>query len=150
MSDDKPKVVSLQLRRQLQLKQEGRVPQDAVIRLADEITTLLGEQQMREVKEADPQKAFDFACDQLIAAELSVNTLLRVLEHSLGVVTLNSVLVEVDRRKHHYSIEDGSRKPWPEHDQSKTYMDRLEEREEPKEEAGPGRVVPFKKEPEGA
>jgi len=139
MSEDKPKVVSLRLRRQQQLKEEGRTSRDEVVRLADEVTKLLGEQQLREVKEPTPQRAFDFACDQILALELSANALLRVLEHSLGAVTLNSVLVEVERRKHHYSVE------WPEHDQSKTYLDHLEDREEPKEEHGPGRIVPFKK-----
>lgn len=134
MSDEKqghPKVVSLRLLRQQQLKEEGRVSQDSVVRLADEITKLLGEQQLREVKEINPQVAFNFACDQILAVELSANALLRVLEHSLGPVQLNSVLVEVERRKHHYQVQ------WPEHDQTRTYMDHLEDREEPKEEHGP-------------
>lgn len=141
MSDDKPKVISLQLRRIQQLKNEGAVSPDSVIRLADEITKLLGEQHLREAQSSDPKSKFAFACDQLLAAELSINALLRVLEHTLGPGELNAVLVDVESRKHYYSIEDGRRAPWPAHERSDTYLDHLPD-DDPE---AARRVKPFKK-----
>ena len=108
-----PRVVSLRLRR----KKEAGV--DPIIRLAHEITKLLGEQQKFEVKEPNPQHAFDFAVKQLAAIELSTKALIATLEHSLGPAAFNAVIVEVEHQRRFYKVE------WPKDNESKTYIDHL-------------------------
>jgi len=118
-----PKVISLVLRRKQQIADESRVSKDAVSRLANEITGLLGEQQFREVESPNKKHAFEFACDQLLAIEFSTNALLAVLGKSLGETMVNSVIVEVGRRAPFYKVV------WPDHETTKTYMDHLNEDE---------------------
>jgi hypothetical protein len=132
-NEDKPKVVSLHLRRQQQLKEEGRTEKDPVMTLADEIAKLLGEQQAREVKSESPLVATQFAVNQLLSIELASRALLVMFEHTLGHVRLNEILVEVEHRRRHYKVE------WPKHDQTKTYADHL-----PQEDASDAEVIPIR------
>lgn len=122
--ESKPKVISLRLQRAKQQKAQGHKPTDPVVRLAEELTELLGKQQLREVQAGDTKGGFSFAVDQLLAIELGTQSLLRVLEHTYGPTTMNVILVEVERRRGQYRVE------WPEHDKTKTYFDHMGEQED--------------------
>src|SRR5690606_9050216 len=78
---------------------------DNVIRLADEITKLLGEQQLLGVQSKRAQ--FDFSCDQLVAVELSVQTLMHVIRSALGDEEMGKLHMEAQHRLSRYVVR------WP-------------------------------------
>ena len=135
--DPRKKVVSLRFRRKQKAEGAERTSGDPVAALADEITQLLGKQQLREVQQPDQARQFEFACNQLLAMVFATNALMKVFRHSLGATMLNSIMVEVGQREHRYQVQT----PWPQDSKdTTTYTDFItKEADMPDAE-----VIPFK------
>lgn len=135
--DPRKKVVSLRFRRKQKAEGDERTSGDPVAILADEITQLLGRQQLREVQQPDKARQFEFACNQLLAQVFATNALMKVFMHSLGPTMYNSVMVEVEQREHRYRVQT----PWPQDSaDTTTYADFITK----EEDLPDAKVIPFK------
>ena len=96
---DKPKVISLSVRRKT-------VSEDPVLILADRLTKVIAEM----APTMSPE-------EQIVGIELAASAAAETMKHAFGLSELNAIIVEANRRRRTYTLG------WPDEDESPTCYD---------------------------